>query len=92
MKERTEKALFILTIALIFLIGLFAINQFLNFYFKAQFLKSPCTVCQELNPEVSGCFKVINLSNCLGKIGCFKEIKINLTTIQPEKLEGIVIP
>lgn len=39
-------------------LGLLAINQFLGFIFKAQFLGSPCDLCEELNPHLKRCFEV----------------------------------
>jgi|TARA_Y100000310_G_scaffold3308_1_gene4235 hypothetical protein len=38
-------------------LGLLAVNQFLDFRFKAQLLGSPCNVCKELNPHLESCFK-----------------------------------
>lgn len=48
--------LFLVVIAL----GLLAINQALGFFYKAQFLKSPCGLCAELNPEVKECIDFLN--------------------------------
>lgn len=38
-------------------LGMIAINQTLEYNYKMEFLKAPCKLCLELNPEVSGqCF------------------------------------
>lgn len=42
-------------ILLIVAIGTFAVNQVLEYHYKAEFLKSPCMLCRELNPDVSAC-------------------------------------
>lgn len=41
---------FLLIILLVISLGLLAINQTLQYFYKAQFLKSPCSLCKELNP------------------------------------------
>lgn len=47
----------IFMILLICSLGLFVINQILSYHYKAVFLKTPCKLCLELNPEVStNCF------------------------------------
>lgn len=40
-------------ISLVVGLGMLAINQSFEFYYRAEFLKSPCKLCLELNPEVS---------------------------------------
>lgn len=40
-------------IVLVVAIGMVAVNQTFEFYYKAEFLKTPCALCLELNPEVS---------------------------------------
>lgn len=37
-------------------VGIFGINQFLAYKYKAHFLASPCNLCEELNPHLSPCF------------------------------------
>lgn len=39
--------------------GMFAINQVLEYKYNAAFLKTPCNVCTDLNPEFSSC-----INNC----------------------------
>jgi len=41
-------------------IGLLAINQFLDYQFKAQLLGSPCNFCEELNPHLERCFNEVS--------------------------------
>lgn len=41
---------------LVIVLGLVAVNQTLGYLYKAQFLKTPCELCKELNPEVEDCF------------------------------------
>lgn len=45
----------LLIIFLVVSLGLFAVNQFLQYRYKAEFLKAPCKLCAELNPEVKDC-------------------------------------
>lgn len=55
---------FLKTIGLIFLVvalGMLAVNQSLEFYYRAEFLKAPCSLCAELNPDVEVCIQ--NLSD-----------------------------
>jgi len=40
-------------VVLVVAIGMVAVNQTFEFYYKAEFLRSPCSLCMELNPEVS---------------------------------------
>ena len=40
--------------------GLLAVNQGLGYYYKAEFLKSPCQLCGELNPDVKICIEELN--------------------------------
>jgi len=37
-------------------LGFFAVNQTLAYYYKAQLLYSPCTICLNLNPGLESCF------------------------------------
>jgi len=37
-------------------IGLFGLNQFVAYQYKAVFLQTPCDLCRSLVPEVEGCF------------------------------------
>ena len=37
--------------------GMLAINQTFGWYYKAQFLKSPCYLCVELNPAWEKCYE-----------------------------------
>lgn len=38
-------------------LGLFAVNQFLEFRFKALLLSDPCQVCKDLNPDLDFLFR-----------------------------------
>ena len=61
-KEQTQKkdlryylvqsAILLLVVAL----GVLAVNQALEYKYRAEFLKAPCALCVELNPEVKDCF------------------------------------
>lgn len=44
---------FLLIVFIICLVGLLAINQALEYFYRAEFLKAPCSLCLELNPEVA---------------------------------------
>lgn len=48
-----EKLILLSWIVGVCAVGLFAVNQYFEFHYKAQFLKAPCALCLELNPEVS---------------------------------------
>ena len=47
-------------IGLVVAVGMLAINQSLGFFYKAHFLKQPCDLCGELNPEVKQCIEDLN--------------------------------
>ena len=70
-KEKSGKdILIIIGISLLIIcIGLFALNQFLEFKYKVEFLKTPCTVCAELNKNqskcVNACFEYKTTANAL---------------------------
>jgi hypothetical protein len=49
-----------LLILIILALGLFVVNQFLGYMYKVQFLKAPCSLCVELNPEVEKCIDLLN--------------------------------
>lgn len=53
-----EWLVIIIIMLLVISIGLFALNQTLAFYYKSEFLQSPCALCEELNPHLEECFKV----------------------------------
>jgi len=42
-------------ILLVIWLGMFAVNQVLTYYYKAEFLKAPCQLCRDLNPDVDIC-------------------------------------
>lgn len=51
---------FVIIILAVVALGLFCVNQTLGYIYKAQFLKSPCKLCGDLNPEVESCIININ--------------------------------
>lgn len=55
-------ARFAFIIVLVVALGVFTINQILAYRYKAEFLKTPCALCADLNPKVSecveGCFTI----------------------------------
>ena len=56
MEDQTKKWLErLVLILLIVLIGTLAVNQALEFHYKAVFLKTPCQLCRDLNPDVANC-------------------------------------
>ena len=57
-----EAVLFAMVVITIVCIGCFAVNQFLEFRYKAVWLSSPCDLCLDLNEEVTLCPKPTNLS------------------------------
>ena len=75
-------AMFLLVIAL----GMTAVNQTLGFLYKAEFLKQPCALCAELNPDVKECVYKNKATYFLSGqewIDPFEtnQIKINLTEL-----------
>jgi len=52
-----DKLKTILVIVLVVALGTLAVNQTLGFYYKSQFLQSPCDLCRNLNPLLDECFK-----------------------------------
>ena len=56
-KPIKEYLLLLLIILLVIAIGMFAVNQSLAYYYKSQFLQSPCSLCLTLNERLEPCFK-----------------------------------
>jgi hypothetical protein len=56
--EDRLKALFFFMLVLA--LGFVALNQGIGFFYKTHFLKSPCDLCGELNPEVRLCIGSLN--------------------------------
>lgn len=72
---------FITVMLLVVCLGVFAVNQALEFRFKSVFLQTPCQLCGDLNkkqaPCIDACFKpsVTEYSNPFGEINItMKEI------------------
>ena len=47
----------ILIILSVVAVGLIVVNQSLSYYYKAQFLQSPCNLCLEINKDLDLCQK-----------------------------------
>lgn len=63
-EKKKEMKELIITAAYILIVvgfGMLAVNQTLSFFYKAHFLKNPCSLCSELNPNqskcITGCFQ-----------------------------------
>lgn len=56
----SARARFMFIVLLIPVLGLIAVNQILEFHYKTEFLKTPCSLCAELNPGVQQCITEIN--------------------------------
>ncbi len=57
-KETTAPSSYLVTAIIIIgvvALGLLALNQFIEFRFKAEFLSSPCSLCMKLNPHLDKC-------------------------------------
>jgi hypothetical protein len=51
-KPSLKDALIIITLILLVVgLGMLAANQTLKFFYKSQFLQTPCSLCKELNPN-----------------------------------------
>ena len=67
-KKQKEIIQRVILILIVIGIGLFVINQVLSYYYKSQFLLTPCELCLEINNNLELCQKInnineINLSN-----------------------------
>jgi hypothetical protein len=47
-------------VSVVVLLGMLAVNQSLEFFYRAELLKSPCKLCWELNPGVESCIQELN--------------------------------
>lgn len=54
-EDTKNKLIFALILISVVGMGLFAVNQTLGYIYKAHFLKSPCNLCAQLNPDVRNC-------------------------------------
>lgn len=45
----------LIIILIVLALGLFIVNQFMEYRYNAMLLTSPCVMCQEKNKEVAGC-------------------------------------
>lgn len=84
LKDRYLKLRFVAIILVVIALGLFSINQFLDFRFKAVFLAKPCKLCGELNPGVQECITEMNKPQASywtpdGWTDPFNETKYNIT-------------
>ena len=50
---------FIAIIIAVVALGTLAVNQVMNYYYKAQFIQGPCQLCVKLNPEWKQCYDKI---------------------------------
>lgn len=48
----------ILIIGIVMALGLFSVNQYLVFRYRAEILSIPCDLCRELNPQLEDCFHI----------------------------------
>jgi len=53
--KRNEILKTIAIILIVVAIGTFAVNQVLTYYYIAEFLKTPCKLCRDLNEDVDKC-------------------------------------
>jgi|TARA_R100001530_G_scaffold45489_1_gene34278 hypothetical protein len=59
-KKTIDVLKLLLTIFLVVSLGMIAVNQTMEFFYKSKFLKSPCYLCAELNPGVEQCINNLN--------------------------------
>jgi len=56
--QQTKKILYnILVATLVVVAGMIAVNQWLEFRYKAVLLQQPCVVCADLNQAQEGCIR-----------------------------------
>lgn len=58
--RRLEFVKILAWIAVVCLIGFFALNQFAQFKYHSKFILKPCGLCADLNPEVKECIDFLN--------------------------------
>ena len=75
-KEIIDIIKFAIIILIVIGLGLLVVNQTLQYFYKAQFLKSPCSLCKELNP---GIFEQQRTNDDVGIIP--GELVINLSSL-----------
>jgi hypothetical protein len=51
-------ARFFLIVFLIVALGLYIVHTILDYRYKMVFIKAPCKLCAELNPEIKNCFQI----------------------------------
>ena len=80
-----------LSIVIVVAVGVFAVNQTLEYYYKSQFLQTPCQLCQNLNPYLETCFEDVStfyydpvtgekVSKEVATSGSYKNIVFNRTS------------
>ena len=67
----------ILIIVAVVAVGMFAVNQTLGFFYKAEFLQTPCELCEELNPHLEECFNIESIEQVT--VGPSFDINIDLS-------------
>lgn len=53
---------FLLIMLAVVALGMFCIMKVMDFRYKTVFIKTPCQLCMDLNPEVTSCFAVHKVS------------------------------
>jgi len=61
-KRVHDIAKFIIIILIVLILGLIAVNQTLEYFYRSKFLQSPCSLCKELNQEKQIPY-IYNISN-----------------------------
>jgi len=73
------KALII--IGIVMSLGLFSVNQYLAYRYKAEFLTTPCDLCKTLNPAVEECFHTIIDNSNIPQVNLTEETKRALVNL-----------
>lgn len=85
---------FIFIIVLTIAVGIFAVNQILEYNYKSEFLQKPCKLCAELNQGVEKCLVELNTKKLYpdGQGGWVEDSKNSIYSINTSQVLGKLIP
>ena len=82
-KQHTAKDYLVLAIYIVVVVGLglFCLNQFLEYRYKTVWLGDPCGLCSDLNPHLEKCIKDASVTTTYTGV---KTEEINITKLLEE--------